>query len=94
MSKKVLGELAENGLIGLNCEVVNSSQRSLVGVQGRIIDETLKTLTVATQQGEKKIQKDTVTLRVDFPTERAIIEGEDLLQRPQERLRKLWRKLR
>ena len=57
LSKKVLRELAENDLIGLECEVVNSSQRSLVGVRGRIVDETLNTLTLETDKGEKKLQK-------------------------------------
>lgn len=93
-SKKALKDLAENELIGLECEVVNSSQRSLVGMKGKIVDETLNTLLLDTQNGEKKIQKKSVVLEIKFPRKNVVIKGKDLMQRPHERLRKLWRKIR
>jgi ribonuclease P protein subunit POP4 len=92
--KEVFRALAENELVGLHCEVVKSSQKHQEGLQGKIVDESLNTLTLETKQGQKKIQKKAVTLKISFPNKELTIQGEDLLQRPHERLKKLWRKIR
>lgn len=92
-SKKILRELTE-GLIGLECKVVNSTQRDAIGIHGQIIDETLKTLTIKTKKGEKKLNKKEITLEIKFKNQKATLKGEELTQRPHERLRKFWRKIR
>ncbi|MCD4740384.1 ribonuclease P protein subunit [archaeon] len=93
-SKKNLKQLAEHTIIGLKCEITNSSQRNIVGLKGKIIDETLNTITIETKNGEKQIQKKTTTFQIHFPTETIEIKGTTLTQRPHERLRKIWRKIK
>ena len=44
-------------LIGLDTEVVDSTNRSLIGIKGRIVDETRNLLTIETDAQEKKIPK-------------------------------------
>ncbi len=86
--------LATRELIGLEATVAKSTDPSLRGKKGTIVDETMKTLTIRTAAGEKLLNKSAVTIRVDFPGESIEIEGTELLQRPEERLKKLWRKAR
>ena len=92
-SKKILKEITE-GLIGLECEVVNSTQRNQIGLKGQIINETLKTITLKTKEGNKKISKKEITLKIKLKNGEQEIDGKELTQRPHERLRKLWRKIR
>ncbi len=86
--------IAKNGLIGFEAEIVNASDRSLMGLKGKIIDETLKTITLETRNGRKIVPKDIVTLSIAFPDGKVIVNGKDLLQRPEERIKKWWRKIK
>jgi ribonuclease P protein subunit POP4 len=86
--------LATRELIGLQATVVRGTDPTLRGVGGEIVDETMNTLTLRTGSGEKRINKKAVTLAIQFPDERIEISGTELLQRPDERLKKLWRKAR
>jgi ribonuclease P protein subunit POP4 len=84
--------LAENELIGLQARVTKASDRSLTGLSGKIVDETLQTVTLETPRGEKRVAKAAVTLEITFPSGPAEFAGSELAQRPDERLKKLWRK--
>ena len=86
--------LATRELIGLQATVVRSTDPTLRGAGGEIVDETMNTLTLRTGSGEKRVNKKAVTLAIQFPDERIEISGTELLQRPDERLKKLWRKAR
>ena len=86
--------LATRELIGLQATVVRGTDPTLQGVGGEIVDETMNTLTLRTGSGEKRVNKKAVTLAIQFPDERIEISGTELLQRPDERLKKLWRKAR
>jgi len=86
--------LATRELIGLQATVVRSTDPTLHGAGGEIVDETMNTLTLRTGSGEKRVNKKAVTLAIQFPDERIEISGTELLQRPDERLKKLWRKAR
>ena len=44
-------------LIGLSIEVISSKNRTLVGLKGKVIDETKNMFTIETQKGIKKIMK-------------------------------------
>ncbi len=86
--------LATRELIGLEVTVTKSTDPSLRGKKGTVVDETMKTITIRTAAGEKLLNKSAVTIRVEFPSESIEIDGTELLQRPEERLKKLWRKAR
>ena len=82
------------GIIGRDAEVVNSNNRSLVGIKGEIIDETLKTIVILTKNGKKTIPKNEVTLKIWLPSGEITVEGKTIMQRPEERIKKWWRKIR
>ncbi|MFH1784793.1 MAG: ribonuclease P protein subunit [Candidatus Micrarchaeota archaeon] len=77
--------------IGLEVEIINSSQRSLIGLSGKIVDETKNLMVVETVDGkEKKIPKISSTFR--FTTEdgqKIDIIGKKIAFRPHERPKKV-----
>jgi len=94
LSKKVLRALAKNDLIGLEAAVVRSSDPSLEGISGTIIDETMNTLELSAGGRTVKLDKKSVVLSIGFPEGKMEISGSDILQRPEERLKKLWTKVK
>ncbi|MBD3312086.1 ribonuclease P protein subunit [archaeon] len=71
-------------LIGKKVKIVSAANKALKGIKGRIIDETKNTLTIETEDKIKKVLKKEVKLRINT----AIIDGEELIGRPEERLKK------
>ncbi len=82
------------GLIGREAEIIKSNDRSLLGLKGQIIDETLNTLVILTENGRKTIPKNVVTLKIWLPSGVATVEGKEIIQRPEERIKKWWRKIK
>jgi ribonuclease P protein subunit POP4 len=85
MSKITPENLPGHELIGLECTVVRATNPFLIGIKGKIIDET-KNMIVIKNGKEKKIPKKEVVLKfmLDEPVE---IEGKILIGRPEERVK-------
>lgn len=77
-------DMARHELIGLKTEVIDSKNKSNVGIRGTIIDETKFTL-VIDRHGPKRLFKGNVKLRFGD----SIIDGKSLIGRPKDRIR--WR---
>ena len=76
-------------LIGLDAKIVRSGNKSIIGVEGSIIDET-KNLIVIEDKGKiKKILKDQATFLITINDKKYEIDGKLLLGRPEERLKKI-----
>ena len=77
--------------IGLPIEVVNSSSRNLVGMKGKIIDETKNLITIETANGrEVKLSKTACTFRFYLEGNAyRDVNGSDICFRPEERAKKL-----
>ncbi|RXE55757.1 ribonuclease P [Methanoculleus taiwanensis] len=74
-------------LIGMNVLVVGASNKSLVGLSGRIIDETRNTLVIATERGEKRIQKRYSILQIRLPGGDLVeIDASTLVSQPDKRI--------
>ena len=61
--------LVRHELVGLRCHVVASTDASLVGIEGRIVEETAHTLIVETEEGEKTVQKKYTKFEFELPDE-------------------------
>ena len=83
-----LRDLIRQEFIGRYAEVTEAKNKCLIGVKGKIVDETKNMLTIATQHGEKKLIKDQIVLNVHFNGKIYRIEGKYLIGRPEERLKK------
>lgn len=75
-------------LIGLETEIVSAKNKSLIGIRGRIINETKFLLYVETKKGIKKILKEQATFKLPYKGKKLAVEGKLLIGRPYERLRK------
>jgi len=69
--------------IGLDMEIISSSNTSLVGLKGTIIDETKSTFTVRSQGKVKMILKKNCTFRI----RNLVIDGNRILKRPENRIK-------
>jgi len=78
--------------IGLPVEIINSSQRALVGLKGTVIDET-KNLIVIERVGdsrEVKVPKVSAAFRFTVDNgEKVDVDGRDIAFRPYERPKKV-----
>lgn len=80
--------IQKHELIGLNMEVVSSKNPNNVNISGKIVNETRKTLLVESKGMLKRLFKDQITLNLDLPRKQVEIDGNLLLGRPWERLKK------
>ncbi len=84
--------IKQHELIGLDCEVVSASNRSQVGLKGRIVDETMKTVLLKTRNGRKKIPKKQSMFRLELCGHRVDVDGNHILSRPEDRIKKTTKK--
>ena len=79
-------------LIGLEASVIESKNKCQLGLTGRIIDETMKTILIETQAGRKRVFKREVKLLVKLPDgSLVLVDGKELVGRPEDRLKKKLR---
>ncbi len=75
MQKSFKGEL-----IGSTAKIISSKNETLIGLRGKITDETKNTITI---QG-KTILKSHITLEIN----NQVIEGKNIKKRPEDRIKK------
>jgi len=81
--------VVKHELIGLKAKVVVAKNPANVGLEGKIVDESYKTLVIETKNGEKRIFKDQVALLIQLPDHQKVeVEGKLLVARPWDRIKK------
>ena len=79
--------LRKHELIGRDVEIVEARDPSVVGVRGRIVDETRNMLRIDCGGVEKSVAKEGSRFR--FPAVGgAVVAGDDILYRPEDRIKK------
>jgi ribonuclease P protein subunit POP4 len=68
-------------LIGKTMEIVSSKNKTLIGIKGKIVEETKNTITL---DNGKKILKSHVTLKIG----EEIVDGKTIKKRPEDRIKK------
>ncbi|WP_455645615.1 ribonuclease P protein component 1 [Methanosphaera sp.] len=82
-------------LIGLAVEVIDSNHNDFIGIKGKIIDETRNTITIDTGLDEKQLPKESVTIMLTLPGDKKVsIEGKVIIARPEDRIKKKFKKIR
>lgn len=80
-------------LVGLKARVINAPDPSLIGLEGRVVDETMNTLLLETEKGEKRVPKRYTTFLFQLPDGRwTEVKGEEILYRPVERTKRAYKK--
>ena len=63
------------------------------GLNGVVVDESRQTLTIKTSKGEKKIPKDICVFVFKLPDGKKVkVDGELLVSRPEDRVKKKFKK--
>lgn len=75
-------------LIGLSIKITESKNPTLLGLEGKIIDETQNTITIQSKNSTKKIIKNQIKMRIKINQKEMIIDGNQLVGRPHERIKK------
>ncbi len=75
-------------LIGLKVEIVESKNKNLVGLEGKIVDETKNMLLIKTKTGEKKIIKKDCKFKFHLKNQEILVDGELIVARPEKRTKK------
>jgi ribonuclease P protein subunit POP4 len=77
-------------LIGLTVEIYNSTHKDLIGLKGRIIDETRNTLRIELDNSDEKIiPKSIAIFHFTLPNnEKVEIDGKIIVSRPEDRIKK------
>ncbi len=83
-------------LIGLNVKVVSSISKPYEGISGRVVWETLNILEIEVGDGSrKKIPKKNTKFEFELDDgEKAIVNGSELLNKPENRLKRSIRKIK
>lgn len=77
--------------IGLECEIVDSVNKSDKGLKGTVIDETLNRICIKTAAGIKSVQKKGRIFRFDIGT-KVDIDGNYIIARPEDRIKKKFKR--
>jgi len=75
-------------IIGLDTRVSGSANKQLVGFEGKIIDETRKTITIFDGKNRRIVPKDVSVLRIHLPDGTWVeVNGKKLVGRPEDRVK-------
>jgi len=81
--------LVRHELIGLTAKIVKARNPQNIGIQGKVVNETQKTLVIESEGKEKRVFKNTITLRFTLPSKKIVeVDGKLLVGRPWERIKK------
>jgi ribonuclease P protein subunit POP4 len=78
-------------IIGLETEVLSDSNSANVGIRGKVIDETMKTLVIR-GMGTHKIAKQEAVFKFLLDGIAVKVEGRALMGRPEDRVKKTIKK--
>lgn len=85
--------LVRHELIGLRVKVFESANKKNVGISGKVINETRDTFTIEKKDGkEVKLIKEENVFVFDLSNERVRIDGKILVGRPEDRIKKKFKK--
>jgi len=80
--------------VGLEVEITHSLHGDLKGIRGRVVDETKNTITIEDGEGyEKIIPKRSAKFHFTLPEGTIVeIDGKIIVSRPEDRIKKRFRK--
>jgi ribonuclease P protein subunit POP4 len=86
--------IVQHEFIGLEAKVVKNSNPDVVGIAGKVVDETRNTLTILCSGERKVIVKDTAVFEFVLPDGTCVeIDGKVIMGRPEDRIKKRPRRI-
>jgi len=91
---KVTASIVQHEFIGLETKVVKSSNPQVVGIAGRVVDETRNTITILHKGKRRVVIKDTSVFDFVMPDGTVVeIDGKVIVGRSEDRIKKRPRRL-
>jgi small subunit ribosomal protein S17 len=91
---KITPSIVQHEFIGLETKVVRSSNPDVVGISGRVVDETRNTFTILYNGKRRVVIKDTAVFDFVMPDGTVVeIDGKIVIGRPEDRIKKRPRRL-
>jgi len=81
--------LLRGDVIGLSIRIVDSPNKDLVGIEGRVVNEGKNTLEIECEGKVKKVMKKDVVFEVELDGSRYRVDGKLLLGGPEDRIKKI-----
>ncbi len=78
--------ISSHEFIGLDTEIIQSTNPQVVGLNGRIINETKSMFTINTERGSKSIAKSTNNWKFSIEGKDIVIEGNRIAKRAFDRI--------
>lgn len=78
----------QTDVIGSDIKVMKHTDPTLVGLEGKAVDETKNVLTLETEKGQKMVPKTSGTLMINYQTANL----EKMRFRPEDKMKKMRRK--
>ena len=78
--------ITSHELIGMHTEIVNSSNPQIIGLNGRIINETKSMITINTIKGTKTIAKSNNDWKFSIDSKEVIVNGAKISKRSFDRI--------
>ncbi len=78
--------ITSHEFIGLHTEITQSSNPQIIGLNGRIIDETKSMFTINTKNGTKSIAKSQNSWKFSIEGKEIVIDGSKIAKRPFDRI--------
>lgn len=73
-------------LIGMNTEIISSSNQQLIGLNGTIVDETKSMVKINTVNGIKSVVKPHTDFKFNVEGKEIIVKGTNIVKRSFDRL--------
>ena len=78
--------ITSHEFIGLHTEIIQSSNPQIIGLNGRIIDETKSMFRLNTKNGTKSIAKSKNSWKFSIENKDVIVDGTKIAKRPFDRI--------
>ena len=78
--------ITSHEFIGLDTEIIQSTNPQVVGLNGRIINETKSMFTINTESGSKSIAKSTNSWKFSIEGKDIVVDGTRIAKRPFDRI--------
>ena len=78
--------ITSHEFIGLNTEITQSSNPQVVGLNGRIINETKSMFTLNTEKGIKSVAKSSNNWKFSIEGKDVVVKGDKITKRPFDRI--------
>ena len=78
--------ITSHEFIGLDTEIIQSTNPQVIGLNGRIINETKSMFTINTENGSKSIAKSNNSWKFSIQGKDVVVEGTKIAKRPFDRI--------